>query len=102
MGQADTVIWVNMPWPVVLWRVVLRSVRRAIDKRRICGDNYEEWSNFFGPDALWLWHLKNPSMQRRRGESLAKLVRDNTPVIRIDSPRELDRFYEVHGLERTD
>ena len=39
-------------------------------------------------------------MQRRRGENLAKLVRDDTPVIRIGSPLELDRFYEVHGLER--
>ena len=102
VGQADTVVWVKMPWRVVLWRIVLRSIRRAIDKRRICGDNYEQWSNMFGPDALWLWHLKNPSMERRRGENLAKLVRDDTPVIRIDSPRELDRFYEVHGLERTD
>ena len=102
VAQADAVIWVRMPWPVVLWRVVLRSIRRARDKRPICGDNYEQWSKIFRPDALWLWHLKNPSMERRRGENLAKFVRDDTPVIRIDSPRELDRFYEVHGLERTD
>ena len=100
VAQADAVIWVRMPWPVVLWRVVLRSIRRARDKRPICGENYESWSKMFSLDALWLWHLKNPFMQRKRGRGLAASVSDDTPVIRIGSPRELDRFYEVHGLER--
>ena len=38
-------------------------------------------------------------MERHRGRGLVKSVRDDTPVIRIDSPRELDRFYQIHGLE---
>ena len=92
---------------MVLWRIVLRSIRRAIGTNAVsAATTTNSWSKMFGPrknpDALWLWHLKNPSMERRRGENLAKLVRDDTPVIRIGSPRELDRFYEIHGLERTD
>ena len=102
VALADTVVWVRMPWSVVMWRIVLRSVRRVRDKRRICGDNYETWRRMFGLDALWLWHLKNPNMKRRHERGLAGLVPDDTPVIQINSPRELNRFYEVHGLVRED
>ena len=101
-AQADTIIWVKMPRLVVMWRVVRRSIRRARDKRRICGENYESWSRMFGLDALWLWHLKDPFMNRKHGRSLAALVKDDTPVIQINSPRELNRFYHVHGLEWED
>ena len=102
VALADTVIWVRMPRPVVMWRMVKRSVLRARDKRRICGDNYESWSRMLGPDALWLWHLKSPNMKQKQERSLAALVPDDTPVIRINSPRELNRFYEIHGLVRED
>lgn len=102
IAQADTVIWVRMPRLVVLWRVVRRSFRRARDKRRICGSNYESWSRMLGPDALWLWHLKNPFMNRKHERGLALQVPEETPVIQINSPRELNRFYQVHGLVRED
>lgn len=102
IAQADTIIWVRMPWTVVLWRIVTRSIRRARDKHRICGENYESWSRMFSPDALWLWHLKNPCMKRKHERGLALLAPDATPVIQINSPRELNRFYEIHGLVRED
>ncbi len=102
VAQADTIIWVRMPWSVVLWRIVMRSFKRARDKRRICGSNYESWSRMLGPDALWLWHLKNPYMKRKHERGLVALVPEDTPVIKINSPRELNRFYQIQGLVRED
>ena len=36
-GQCDTVIWIDLPWSVMLWRITLRAISRAITKEKICG-----------------------------------------------------------------
>ncbi len=100
IGQADTVLWVNMPWPVVIWRIFLRSVQRAIDKKPICGNNYESWRNLISPDSLILWHLRNPRRSRLMRKKISAFAHPDALVIEIGSPRELNRFYEDQELVR--
>ncbi len=100
LGRADTVIWVNMPWRVVLWRMFWRSVARARDKRPVCGENRESWSRILSPQSLFLWHLQNPNPGAYLRAKLKSLLPEETPVIELATPGELDRFYETQGLER--
>ena len=34
--QAETVVYVNMPWRLMMWRIFWRSIARARDKKIIC------------------------------------------------------------------
>ena len=60
LRSAETVIFVNMPWAVMFWRILLRSAHRIRDKRQICGNNYENLRlAFMSKDSLLLWHIQN-------------------------------------------
>lgn len=100
LSQVDMVIWLDLPWRVMFWRMLCRSVRRARDKRKICGDNTESWRKFFSTDSLWWYWLTHRETYRRRRDRLAELLPTETPVVRLESAAALDRFYEVHGLAR--
>jgi adenylate kinase family enzyme len=58
--KAETVIYVNMPWSLMFWRIFWRSVARARDRQLICGDNVESWrQTFFSRDSLLWFLIKN-------------------------------------------
>ncbi len=101
VGQADTVIWVNMPWRVVFWRIFLRAIRRASDRQRVCGDNYENWRHtFLSRKSLLWWYITNRRRYRERELRLLPMVPPGAPLIDLASPRDLDRFYILQGLRR--
>ncbi len=41
LEKAHTLVWLELPFHTIFWRTFLRTIRRARDKERICGDNYE-------------------------------------------------------------
>jgi adenylate kinase family enzyme len=98
--EADMVVWLNLPWRVMFWRVVKRSIVRAWDKRKICGDNTESWRKLFSRDSLWWWYIANRKRLISRGTRFLPLISVGIPVIEITTTRELDRFYEIHNLDR--
>jgi len=99
-GQCDTVIWIDLPWSVMFWRIILRAIYRAITKEKICGENVESWRRMFSHDSL-LWYLiKNRSHYLSRRERFLEMVPENVPIIRIKSRKELTLFYDLHDLKR--
>ena len=99
--QAETIVYVNMPWRVLFWRTFWRSIARAYDKRIICGENTESWrKSFFSSDSL-LWYLiRNRS---RYGVSRTKDLRgwgSQARMIELDGVWALDEFYGERGLSR--
>ncbi len=101
LGQADMVVWLDLPWRVMFWRMLTRSFKRAKDKSKICGDNTESWRKLFSTDSLWMYWLTHRKTYQQRRERLTNLLPAATPVIRLSSAQELDSFYEVQGLTRT-
>lgn len=100
LSQADTVIWLDLPWRVMFWRILKRSFQRAWDKNRICGDNTESWRQMISREALWLYWITHRKSITARGDRLRKYLPATTPVIRLTSARELDSFYKTRGLVR--
>lgn len=49
-ARADMVVWMDMPFPVVLARLITRSWRRARSKELLWGTNYER---FWGQLKFW-------------------------------------------------
>ena len=85
---------------VLMWRTIKRSGQRAWDRQQICGDNTESWRQFFSIRSLWWFHLRNRAKYNSREARLAELLPSDTPVIRLTTPAELNRFYETQGLAR--
>ncbi|MDP7627738.1 MAG: hypothetical protein QF530_07505 [SAR202 cluster bacterium] len=98
--QCDTVIWIDLPWSVMFWRITLRAISRAITRGKICGENIESWRQMFSRNSL-LWYLiKNRRAYLSRGEQFIPMVPENVPIIRIRSRKGLNRFYDLHDLKR--
>ena len=53
LAQADTVVWLDLPLHVLLWRILKRSVLQHFTKATICNGNRQSFSQFW-----WLFkHL---------------------------------------------
>lgn len=100
LGKADTVIWLDLPWRVMFWRMLKRSFQRAWDKNKICGDNTESWRLMFSKDALWLYWITHRRKLTHKGDELRELLPAEKPVIRLTSAGELNRFYRLHRIVR--
>lgn len=99
--QAETVIFVNIRWSLMMWRIFWRSFARARDRKPICGENVETWRRaFFSRDSL-LWYLIR--YRKRIAGRLPRLrgwVGDDATLIVLDGRGALNRFYEERGLVR--
>ena len=102
--RADTIIWIDLPWRTIFWRISTRAFARARDGRKICGDNVESWRHtFFSRKSLILWYIEQRlsggharSIARR--EQLIAEYGGNAQRLRIRHPRALDRFYRTQEL----
>ena len=57
---ADTIVWLDLPRRVTMWRLLTRSVRRAVTREEIWGGNRESLANLVSRDpnrnlVLWSW-----------------------------------------------
>jgi adenylate kinase family enzyme len=92
--HADTFIWLDYPFPLVFWRLLRRSVLRAIDKNPICNGNIESWKQFFSKDSIMLWLFRS---YRRRSREYGAIfdAGANSPhisYIRLRSPQEAESW----------
>ena len=65
--HADTIIWLDYPLPLVLWRLARRTIWRITRQPELWNGNRETWrGTFFKSDSLFFWALK--TSQRYRTE----------------------------------
>jgi adenylate kinase family enzyme len=94
LSLADTVIWLRLPFRVAFWRLLKRTIARCIDKKPICGANYETWRQaFFSRDSLILYLLTHWQKYERMGESFNE-VPHNARIIQLHSSREVAAFLD--------
>ena len=91
---ADTLVWLDLPLPLVMWRLVRRTIRRAATKEDLWGTgNRESFVNaFLSRQSILLWALRTHRRNREKyGKECAALA-DTMQVVRLSSPREVERF----------
>ena len=92
--KADTVIWLDLPLPQILWRFVTRSFLRSLRNEELWNGNRENLRNsIFKRDSLLVWILS--THERRRNQYLKFL--ENPPYTglrfhRLKSSREINDF----------
>ena len=99
--QAESVVYVNMPWRVLFWRTLWRSIARARDKRVVCGTNTESWrKTFLSTDSLLWFLIKNRRNFGRSRTTKLKAWAGSAQIIELDGAQALNDFYAERGLVR--
>ncbi len=101
--RADTVIWLDLPLPVVLWRILVRSWRRSRSGELLWGTNTERFTKH-----LKLWDTEQSLLayaltahrrkQRRYVGAMADPQWAHLRFVRLRSAGEVEQF--VRDLER--
>ncbi|HEY7183067.1 MAG TPA: adenylate kinase [Blastocatellia bacterium] len=91
--RADTYVWLNYSLPVILHRIVRRTLRRIVTREECCNGNRESLRIALSRDSIILWALR--TYRRRRAEypaRLAALEGRGARIVRLHSPKEADRW----------
>ena len=93
LPYADTVVWLRLPFRVVFWRVLNRTISRIKRHEPLWETNYETWSNsFFSRESLLLYIIKNWKPYIRKGKAALANTPNNAEIIELYSAREVDGF----------
>jgi adenylate kinase family enzyme len=92
--RADTIIWLDVPLPIILRRVVWRSLGRILRRTELWSGNRETWSAIFGKSSLVRWAVQSHRRHRRELPlRLAPPRLTDVSVVRLRSSAEADRWF---------
>lgn len=87
-SRAERLVWLDYSLPVVMGRLVRRTLRRCWTREELWSGNRERLGEFlFSRQSLWLWALQSHRPRRKR--FLAQLAQPecgHLDVVRLSSP----------------
>lgn len=90
---ADTLVWLDLPLPVVMWRLLRRTIKRAVTREELWGTgNRESLVNAFSRNSILLYALKTHRRNRERFELECGFLAKEKRVVRLRSRRDIERF----------
>ena len=96
LDRADTFIWLDLPFPLVLWRVTRRTIRRAITREELWGGNHEPALHKILTDRsnMIRWSIAARGHVR---EAIPEIARDhpNLRIVRLRSRRQVRQLLGV-------
>ena len=97
-ARAELIIWLDYALSVNFWRLLTRTLRRAITKEVIWNDNREPfWPHLkiWSDKSLFKWLLKTYWRRKKEYPALLALPEyQHLELIRFKSPRETDVWLE--------
>jgi adenylate kinase family enzyme len=94
--RADTVVWFDLPYAVVMARTIRRTVRRTVTRQELWNGNREPWSNLFSwkPEkSIIAWSATRHGVYRQRyGEAAHDPRWAGLEFVHLRSQREADSF----------
>jgi len=91
---ADTLIWLDLPFPLVMGRLLRRTVGRVLSGQELWGTgNRETFRNaFLSRDSILLWAIKTHSRNRQRFAVDCRSLGENKTVVRLQDKGAVERF----------
>jgi adenylate kinase family enzyme len=94
--RADTVVWLDLPRRVVVRRVAVRTLRRALTREPLWNGNREPLTNFYRWDPQkniirWAW-VMYPEYVQRYGAAMEDPQYAHIRFVRLATPQD------VHAL----
>ena len=92
--KATMLVWLDYPLRLILWRLLLRTLRRIVTKEVLWSGNQESFhTQFFSRQSLFLWLLQtHPRRRRTYPGLLAQPEHAHLQVVRLYSPSETERW----------
>lgn len=93
--RADTLVWLDYPLRVILWRLTQRIFKRTLTRENLWGTGNREtlWKHFFTRDSLYLWVFKTYRRRRREYPQLFQHPEHaHLQVIHLKSPRKTEQW----------
>lgn len=88
---ADTIIWLNYPFPLVFIQALARSIKRIVTRKKLFSDNVESFrQTFFSKNSILYWILVSHWDYKRTYNRLLKHLEKQ--VIILKSNREKNEF----------
>ncbi len=100
--QADTIVWLDYPLWLILWRLFGRAIQRIVSREDLWDSgNRETWrGQFFSRDSLFLYAIKS----RRKHKQYPALVNQpeysHLTLVHLKSPREMETW--LHSVAAED
>jgi GTPase SAR1 family protein len=95
-GRADTLIWLDYPLYLALWRVIKRSFFRITTREELWNGNRESIGHFLNgtlQENLFAWTFRMHRQHRREFPSLFTLPENShLTVLRFRSPKETENW----------
>ena len=97
--RVQMVVYIDLPFHIVLYRIIRRSLLRGIRNEELWHGNKETlWKHLFTRDSMILWTIKRFSMNRKRyTELFEKPEYSHIKFVRLCSDKEVEDFV-THGL----
>ncbi len=91
---ADTLVWLDLPLPQVMWRLLRRTVRRAATREELWGTgNRESFRNaFLSRQSILLWAMKTHRRNREKFAMECEFLAKEKRVVRLQNSREVETF----------
>lgn len=92
--SADTLVWLDLPLPLVMGRLLRRTVKRAVTREELWGTgNRETLSNaFLSRNSILLYALKTHRRNRERFAQECEAMAAEKRIVRLSSRRDVERF----------
>jgi adenylate kinase family enzyme len=93
-ARADTLVWLDYPLPLVMWRVTTRTLRRSLTGEELWSGNRESLhSALFDEDSIVRYALKGHRRWRREYPALFREPEyHHLRVVRLQSARQTRRW----------
>jgi adenylate kinase family enzyme len=91
---ADTLVWLDLPFGLVMSRLVRRTVRRIATRENLWGSGNRETlaNSFFSRNSIIYYALKTHRRNRRRFTAECGSLSTDKTVVRLKSHRDVERF----------
>lgn len=92
--RAETIVWLDYPLRVVIWRTLTRAIRRIRTRQELWGTGNRETvvNIFFSKDSVLWWKLKSHRRRRRTFAQLFSGEWSHLQLIRLRSPKETEEW----------
>ena len=97
--RASLLVWLNLPYRVVSWRLLWRTLRRVFTKEELWNGNREEFrTQFLSRDSLFRWQLDSfGRIRRNMPESIAQPEHAHLEVVVLRSTGEVREWLAALG-----
>ncbi|KQW52769.1 AAA family ATPase [Nocardioides sp. Root1257] len=91
--RADLMVWVDLPFPLTLSRVVRRTLRRRLRREELWNGNQEGplWHFFTDDEHIVRWAISTRNLYDERLPAVAA-ERPDLPIVHLRSRRDVDRW----------